>query len=148
MRSCTEAASSPRRPRPGFTLVEMLVVVAIIAVLIALVLPAVAAARKSAQAAQCQSNLRQLGAAIIQYRDQTGAYPQYRAEYPPVTNAYGVNRPRWQWLLAPYLGGYAQNPDVIAVAGNADPTYTDVPLDNKALVCPSQEGGAAFSIRN
>jgi prepilin-type processing-associated H-X9-DG protein/prepilin-type N-terminal cleavage/methylation domain-containing protein len=134
--------------RRAFTLVELLVVIGIIAVLIGLLLPAVAAARKSAQAAQCQSNLRQLGLAVIQYRDQTGAYPQYRAEYPPVTNAYGVNRPRWQWLLAPYLGGYAQNPDVITAWGTADPTYTDVPLDNKTLVCPSLDGGWALSIRN
>jgi prepilin-type processing-associated H-X9-DG protein len=126
----------------------MLVVIAIIATLVALVLPAITAARRSAQAAGCQSNLRQLGLAVIQYRDQTGAYPQYRAEYPPITNAYGVYRPRWQWLLAPYLGGYAQNPDLIVAWGNADPTYTSVPLDNKALVCPAQDGGDAFSIRN
>src|SRR6267154_3875895 len=94
-----------KQPRLGFTLVELLVVIAIIAVLIGLLIPAVNAARKSAQSIQCQGNLRQLGLAIIQYRDQNGAYPQYRAEYPPITNAYGVNRPRWQWLLAPHLGG-------------------------------------------
>jgi prepilin-type N-terminal cleavage/methylation domain-containing protein/prepilin-type processing-associated H-X9-DG protein len=150
MRYHREAAGQPsgRGSRLGFTLIEMLVVIAIIAVLTALLVPAVMAARKAAMTAECQSNLRQLGAAIIQYRDQNGAYPQYRAEYPPITNAYGVVRPRWQWLLAPYLGGYAQNPDVIAGWGNADPTYTDVPLDNKALICAALEGSAAFSIRN
>jgi prepilin-type processing-associated H-X9-DG protein len=126
----------------------MLVVLAIIVVLISLGLPAIMAARKSAQSIQCQSNLRQLGMAILQYRDQTGAYPQYRAEYPPITNAYGVDRPRWQWILASYLGGFAQNPDAIVAAGTADPTYTNVPLDNKLLVCPSQEGSDALSIRN
>jgi prepilin-type processing-associated H-X9-DG protein len=84
----------------------------------------------------------------MMFRDQTGAYPQYRAEYPPITNNYGVNRPRWQWLLAPYLGGYAQHPDAIVAAGKMDITYTDVPLDNKALVCPAQDGGDALSIRN
>jgi prepilin-type processing-associated H-X9-DG protein/prepilin-type N-terminal cleavage/methylation domain-containing protein len=137
-----------RRRRSAFTLVELLVVIGIIGVLMGLLLPAVSSARKSAQTAQCQSNLRQLGLAIIQYRDQTGAFPQYRAEYPPITNAYGVNRPRWQWLLAPYIGGYAQNPDVIAAWGTADPTYTDVPLDNKVLVCPSLEGSWSSSIRS
>src|SRR5262245_42320415 len=81
------------RTRDAFTLVEMLVVIAIIAVLIALFLPAVMAARDAVKATQCQSNLRQLGLAIAQYRDQNGAFPQYRAEYPPITNAYGVNRP-------------------------------------------------------
>jgi prepilin-type processing-associated H-X9-DG protein len=128
----------------------MLVVIAIIAVLVALLLPAVVAARDAARSTQCQSNLRQLALAAIQYRDQSGAYPQYRSEYPPVVNAYGVERPRWQWTLAPYIGGYAQNPAVIAAVGNADPTYTNVPLDNKVLMCPAMDAasGSALSIRN
>jgi len=126
----------------------MLVVVSIIAILAGLALPAINSARKAAQSVQCQSNLRQLGLAVLQYRDQTGAFPQYRAEYPPITNAYGVFRPRWQWLLASYIGGYAQNPDALLAAGTIDTTYTDVPLDNKILVCPAQEGGDALSIRN
>jgi prepilin-type processing-associated H-X9-DG protein/prepilin-type N-terminal cleavage/methylation domain-containing protein len=125
------------RSRSAFTLIEVLVVIAIIGVLVALVMPAVAAARAAAQNAQCQNNLRQLGLAIIQYQTQTGAYPQYRAEYPPITNAYGVYRPRWQWIMAGQLGGWAQNPDVITAAGTADTTYTSVPLDNKTFVCPS-----------
>jgi prepilin-type processing-associated H-X9-DG protein len=128
----------------------MLVVIGIIAVLIALFLPAVMAARDAVKTTQCQSNLRQLGVAIMQYRDQTGAYPQYRAEYPAITNAYGVYRPRWQWIMASYLGGWAQNPDALVAAGNADPTYTNVPLDNKLLLCPAMDSSSAFtySIRN
>jgi prepilin-type processing-associated H-X9-DG protein/prepilin-type N-terminal cleavage/methylation domain-containing protein len=129
----------PSRPPSAFTLVEVLVVIAIIAILMALLLPAVSAARAAAQSTQCQNNLRQLGLAIEQYRDQTGAYPQYRAEYPPITNAYGVYRPRWQWLMAAQLGGWAQNPDAVLAAGTADTTYTYVPLDNKTFVCPSMD---------
>jgi prepilin-type processing-associated H-X9-DG protein/prepilin-type N-terminal cleavage/methylation domain-containing protein len=138
------------RIRGAFTLVELLVVIAIIAVLIALFLPAVMAARDAVKSTQCQSNLRQLGIAIMQYRDQNGVYPQYRAEYPPITNAYGVNRPRWQWIMASFMGGWAQNPDAITAAGNADPTYTNVPLDNKVLLCPSMDSSSPFtySIRN
>jgi prepilin-type N-terminal cleavage/methylation domain-containing protein/prepilin-type processing-associated H-X9-DG protein len=148
MRCRLQQTVRPPSRRRGFTLVELLVVIAIIGVLIALVLPAIAAARNAAQSSQCRSNLRQIGLAAVQFRDQTGYFPQYRAEYPPITNAYGVNRPRWQWLLASYLGGYAQNPDAILAAGNADPTYTNVPLDNKVFMCPALQGGAEFSIRN
>ncbi len=144
--------------RQGFTLVEMLVVIVIILALTALALPAIMAGRNAASAAQCTSNLRQLGLAINQYEAQNGSYPQYRAEYPPITNAYGVSRPRWQWTLASYLGGWAQNPDALAAAANtADaPTFDNVPLDNAVLLCPSLSGStpstlnsnAATSIRN
>ncbi len=135
-------------PRRGFTLVELLVVIAIIATLVGLMIPAVMSARRAAQGTQCQSNLRQLGLAVTQHRDQFGYYPQYRAEYPPITNAYGVYRPRWQWIVAAYMGGWAQHPDAIAAAGNSDPTYTYVPLDNKVLMCPALDSPDAWSIRN
>jgi prepilin-type N-terminal cleavage/methylation domain-containing protein/prepilin-type processing-associated H-X9-DG protein len=144
--------------RRGFTLVEMLVVIAIIVTLASLALPAIMAARNVAAAAQCASNLRQLGLACFQYRDTSGAYPQYRAEYPPVYNAYGVYRPRWQWIIASYMGGWAQNPDALTADANGPdaPTFENVPLDNPLLVCPSLEGGTtstlnsgdALSIRN
>jgi prepilin-type processing-associated H-X9-DG protein len=126
----------------------MLVVIAIIVVLIALILPAVQAARDSAARTQCSSNLRQLGLAVLQYRDQYGSYPQYRAEYPPITNQYGVERPRWQWIMAEFMGGWAQNPDAILAAGTSDPTYDNVPLDNGVLVCPAMQGSTSSTLNS
>jgi prepilin-type N-terminal cleavage/methylation domain-containing protein/prepilin-type processing-associated H-X9-DG protein len=68
-------------PRRGFTLIELMVVVGIIAVLIALLLPTLIAARKNAQTIQCASNLRQLTLALINYSvEWKGAFPPNNME--------------------------------------------------------------------
>ena len=66
---------SSRHSRCGFTLVELLVVIAIIAILIALLLPAVNAAREAARRTQCANNMRQFGLGIQNYIAAHNKFP-------------------------------------------------------------------------
>lgn len=84
------------RSRSAFTLVELLVVVAIIGVLISLLLPAVQAARASARRTQCANNLRQIGLAMHQYTDV------HAGLFPAMSHARD-RAESWVNSLAPYM---------------------------------------------
>ena len=82
-----------RNTKSGFTLVEVLVVLAIIGVLAALLFPVFSRVREDARRATCQSNLQQIGLAIGQYaRDNQGFYPPVIQE-----------KLAWTDLLEPYV---------------------------------------------
>ena len=68
--------------RPGFTIIEMMVVVTLVAVLITILLPAIKSARETAQGAICTANLKQVGGAAANY---TVDYRQYE--------------PVWYWTV-------------------------------------------------
>lgn len=75
------------RNQRGFTLVELLVVISIIALLIVLLLPAVQAAREAARNMQCKNNLKQIGLACHSYHD--------------VYNCFPLNLSQWNYCSVP-----------------------------------------------
>ncbi|GAB4195037.1 MAG: hypothetical protein Kow00105_09300 [Phycisphaeraceae bacterium] len=116
-----------RRVPLGFTLIELLVVISIIALLVGILLPALGAARRTAQNVKCASNMRQLGLGLISYAtDNDDKYP---ANQPGVAN----NHTWWYQteVIGPYLPG--------------EITTTSGSIGGLVLPCPSDIDNAARS---
>jgi len=89
-----------RNVHRAFTLVELLVVIAVIGVLVALLIPALSSVRESARRSQCQSNLKQIGLAALQYSTDRRVYPMGRDD----TRQYATS---WAFRLLPYVEEHA-----------------------------------------
>jgi len=89
------------RERPGskgFTLIELLVVIAIIAILAAILFPVFARARENARKSTCQSNLKQMATAALQYAQDYDETMVRVNIFLGGSTYYG-----WVWLLQPYV---------------------------------------------
>lgn len=114
----TSTRSRPKRL--GFSLVELLVVIAVLAILAAILMPALARAREASLRAGCANNLRQVGMSLRMYAHENDGY------FPP-------------------LQGFSQECDTIPINLMFDgpamvPAYLD---DVRLLVCPSDLDGEA-----
>lgn len=92
----------------GFTLTELLIVIAILMILAAVLFPAFSRAKENARAIQCKNNLRQIGVALQIYVGDFGMYP-FHYYGPDLPQNYWEGSPSvppyWSNLLLPYGGG-------------------------------------------
>ncbi len=133
------------RSRQGFTLVELLVVISIIAMLMGLLLPAVQAARENARQLECTNKMSQLGKAILTYVNNRERFPGVQDTIR--INGVEVNRPLLYMILPNldrrdlyelwYHSGTLldmTNPDTMAAVQNVDAVgHMDL------LVCPNDQ---------
>ncbi|APZ94885.1 type II secretion system protein [Fuerstiella marisgermanici] len=83
--------------RCGFTIIELLIVIAITGVLVSLILPAVQKAREAARRTQCANNLRQIGLAIHQFCEV------HNGKFPISTHGTYDFENTWIYTLGPYM---------------------------------------------
>ena len=128
-----------QRQRSAMTMIELLVVIGIIGMLIAILLPAVQSAREAARRSQCQSNLRQVGLAVLMFEDTYKQLPSaaYGKPYNDLSPAIGSIFTK----LLPYMEG-------TAIAQQYDWNYDWTADENQVAVnvpisflrCPSSPG--------
>lgn len=134
------SSPSNHKAARGFTLIELLVVIGIIALLMSILLPVMSKVRKSAQATQCASNMRQIVTAWVQYTTANKGWSvpgRPVAHSDPTKNVYWVGngmhwRPRWFALLGTASDMFAYN--------NPSPNKKDTDrmnIDHPVFLCPS-----------
>ncbi|MDX1944007.1 MAG: DUF1559 domain-containing protein [Pirellulaceae bacterium] len=137
-----------RRPA-AFTVVELLVVLAIVGVLAAILLPALQSARESARRTACQNHLRQLGLALLNHHDARQAFPPGWQGYESTRHEVSVG-PGWSWVAhsLPYLEQRSLADQLDLSRSILDPRNDLARQTSLAgLRCPSAAGPAFFELK-
>jgi prepilin-type N-terminal cleavage/methylation domain-containing protein/prepilin-type processing-associated H-X9-DG protein len=127
------------RNRRGFTLIEFLVVMAIIAVIIALYLSSLVGARSAAQRIQCMNNLKQIELALQNYLSScnvlpSGSYDPVR----PVASEPGGYKMSWIVSILPYLEQWGVQKALDYQHGADDPSNQTARMTSiNSLICPN-----------
>lgn len=126
-------ATAARRPRHGFSLVELLVVITIIGILISLLLPAVQAAREAARRISCVNNLKQLGLATHLYHDVHSCLP-------PASDSGGLFSGSAFLMLLPYIEQGSAHAQYHPGSGITDAENQDlIGTRFSIFLCPSMD---------
>ena len=118
-------AHSRQRPAQGFTLMELLVVIAVIAILASLLMPVLSAAKRRAAQATCISNLKQLGLGMQMYiDDHADTFPGMASQHS------GFQASDWIWWRTNDPAHPVQQSPIVANLASADPKLFRCPLDD------------------
>ncbi len=132
------------RLRTGFTLVELLVAMAIISVLIALLLPAVQSAREAARRTQCRNHLKQLSLAIHNYLDSHNTFPINTS----FNSSMSADTPSRSWLqgILPFIERSDLGNRIIP-GGTLQQNKAVAEQIVAAFICPTDTGLGRAAIR-